>query len=110
MRALLATLLLSLTACVPDVCTRAQRLNTDFPKRHEACFADDTLPGASFDATACDTSMKPCSTADEAALQAYFDCVEKLPVCTPDTRGDFSAALLSCASGMNQLTPGCFRM
>ena len=90
-------LVLLATGCVPEVCARAEALNTSFPQRHAACIAEGTLTGPAFDGAACDGSMSTCSASDEQALQAYFQCVEKLPACTRETRADFSQAFLSCA-------------
>jgi hypothetical protein len=98
----------SLGACVVEPCKRGELLSTSFPQRHAACIAQDTLPGPTFDVKACTTSMKVCSATDELALQKYFDCVEQLPVCTPETRTAFNDKFLACASGMNRLSAGCF--
>ncbi len=109
MRAVLLLLVMSVSACTVDVCKRAQALNTSYRQRHAACFAEGTLPAAPFDAKSCDASMNACSPADETALQGYFDCVEQLPVCTPETRAAFSTGYLACTTGMNRLSDGCFR-
>jgi len=105
----LLSVLVWVTGCQLDVCKRAEQLNTDFPTRHAACFAEGTLPGQPFDGKACSSSMRVCSRDDEQALQRYLDCVETLPVCTTDTRAAFTEKFLACASGMNQLSDGCFR-
>lgn len=91
-----------------DVCSRAELMNAEYPKRHRACFPDDALGNAPFDGARCDESMKVCSKQDEAALQKYFDCLDRLPVCTPETKPQFNEAVLACASGMTALSPGCF--
>jgi hypothetical protein len=107
MRLALFTLLF-LTACA-NVCERGEALNKSFPERHAACFAQDTLPGTEFDSAACDTSMSACSKTDEAALHQYFDCVERLPVCTQANKQAFNDKFLECANGMNRISEGCFR-
>ena len=66
------------------------------------------LGNAPFDGARCDESMKVCSEGEERALQAYFDCLDRLPVCTPETKPQFNEAVLACASGMQALSPGCF--
>lgn len=91
-----------------DVCQRAQALNSRFPDTHAACFANGSLERASFDAGACSTSMKQCSDADEAAISTYLECLERLPACTPETKDDFASSFLNCASGMTNLSEGCF--
>ena len=108
MRSLVLLTLILLTACA-DVCKRGETLSKTFPERHAECFAPDTLPSPVFDAKACDTSMNACSAKDETALHAYFDCVEKLPVCTKNNRSAFNDTFLACASGMGRITEGCFR-
>jgi hypothetical protein len=107
MRLSLLTLVL-LTGCA-NVCERGELLNKSFTERHAACYPPDTLPGTPFDAKACDTSMSACTKTDETALHQYFDCVERLPTCTSATRADFNEKFLKCASGMNQISDGCFR-
>ncbi len=106
MRFVLVTLLV-LAGCA-DVCSRAELTGTEFPRRHDACFPDGTLPPPPFDAKACDRSMNACSTSDEQTIQAYFDCVEQLAPCTPETKAEFSANFLKCTTGMNRLSAGCF--
>ena len=109
MRAALCLAVVVLSGCTPpDPCARAEALNTGFSTRHAACFAEGTLPGAKFDTGACTNSMPACSSADTQTLQAYFDCVEQLPGCTPGTRAAFNAGFLECTTGMNRLSPGCF--
>ena len=109
MRALVLSLCVTvLEACAIEPCKRGGLLSTSFPQRHAACIAQDTLPGPGFDVKACTTSLKACSATDEQALQQYFDCVEQLPVCTPQTRTAFNDKFLACASGMNRLSAGCF--
>jgi hypothetical protein len=103
----LALVVAGFSSCL-DVCKRAELISTSFPKRHAACIAQDTLPGPSFDVKACTASMKVCSASDEQALQKYLDCVEQLPVCTTATRSTFNDKFLACASGMGQLSAGCF--
>ncbi|MFO0594743.1 MAG: hypothetical protein U0228_05550 [Myxococcaceae bacterium] len=98
-----------LSGCA-DVCTRAQTISDDWSKRHSACFPSGTLPNAPFESTACAAAMKPCSKADEQVVQRYLDCLEQLPKCTSDTRTSFNDEFLHCASGMSQVTPGCFAM
>jgi hypothetical protein len=98
---------LAASGCL-DVCARAKLQNEQFQKRHAACFPEGTLPNAPFDADACDASMKMCSKTDEQALQKYFDCLEQLPVCAPETKSAFNDKFLQCAQGMNQLSQGCF--
>ena len=108
----LALALLLTTGCA-DVCSRGATLNKTFPARHAACFARDTLPSPPFNVKQCDASMKACTPEDDTALHAYFDCLEKLPVCTEATRAAFNEKVLTCAAGMGQLTDGltdgCFR-
>lgn len=99
----------ALAGCA-DVCTRAQTISDEWGKRHAACFPTGALPNAPFEASSCTAAMKPCSKADEAKVQTYFDCLEQLPRCTLDTRTSFNDSFLSCASGMSQVTPGCFNM
>lgn len=106
MRPLLLVLLL--TSCA-DVCKRAEALNTTFPERHLACYAPDTLPSPAFDAKACTTSMSACTPTDQAALNQYFDCLERLPVCTRANKADFNEKVLSCAASLGQITQGCFQ-
>jgi hypothetical protein len=101
-------LLSGLTGCA-EICERGENLSKSFPKRHAECFAPDTLPSPVFDAKACKSSMNACSPTDEAALHAYFDCVERLPVCAKDDRVAFSEQVLACATGMGRLSEGCFR-
>ena len=91
-----------------DVCSRAELMNGAYPKRHRACFPEGALGNAPFDGARCDESMKVCSEGEERALQAYFDCLDRLPVCTPETKPQFNEAVLACASGMQALSPGCF--
>jgi hypothetical protein len=98
---------LAATGCL-DVCGRAELLNKEFQKRHSQCFPEGTLPNAPFSADACDASMKACSKTDEAALQTYFDCLDRLPVCTAQTKSTFNDKFLECAKRMNQLSQGCF--
>lgn len=98
---------LAASGCL-DVCARAELQSTEFQKRHSACFPEGTLPNAPFSADACDTSMKACSKTDEQALQQYFDCLDTLPVCSPQAKSTFNDKFLECAKGMNQLTEGCF--
>ena len=99
---------LVLPACGPaDVCSRAEQINVEYRERHAACIAGDPFPGTPFDVAACTDAIKTCSAADERTLQRYFDCVEALPPCTPDTRSDFQAAFLACANGMATLSSGC---
>jgi hypothetical protein len=99
----------TLTACA-DVCLRAELLGTSFHQRHQACFSPDTLPSPKVNEDVCDDSMNACTPQDEAAIHAYFDCLETLRVCTPETRGDFNEAFLGCAKGMNRLSEGCFKL
>ncbi|MGV3625200.1 MAG: hypothetical protein ACO1OB_30585 [Archangium sp.] len=106
MRLALLSLLL-LTGCA-DVCARAELASTEFPARHKACFPDGTLPGQRFDPKTCDSSMNACSTADEQRIHTYFDCVEKLAPCTPETKAAFTSDFLACTTGMNRLSSGCF--
>lgn len=106
MRFVLATLLF-FTGCA-DVCARAELASAEFPKRHDACFPDGTLPGAPFDAKQCSNSMNDCSPDDEQKIHAYFDCVEKLAPCTPEKKAQFTADFLACTTGMNRLSSGCF--
>ncbi|PZR14388.1 MAG: hypothetical protein DI536_10020 [Archangium gephyra] len=106
MRFVLLTLLL-LTGCA-DVCARAELMAVEFPERHGACFPDGTLPGPAFDAKVCDSSMNACSPGDEQRIHTYFDCVEKLAPCTPETKADFTSDFLGCTTGMNRLSSGCF--
>lgn len=108
MRGLLATVALLLTACV-DVCARAEELSGTFQARHAACYAPGTLPSPAFDGARCDDSMDACTAADEQRLQAYFGCLEALPVCTEATKAEFNAAVLGCAKEMMTLSAGCFR-
>ncbi|HEY1089390.1 MAG TPA: hypothetical protein VGE37_16930 [Archangium sp.] len=108
-RALTVALGLAFTGCL-DVCTRAANLNESFPERHQACFSPDALPSPKVQDKTCDASMKVCSAQDEQAIQRYFDCVESLKPCTPETRSAFNDAFLACTSGMNQLSEGCFRL
>jgi hypothetical protein len=96
------------TGCA-DVCTRAALESTAFQERHAACYARDTLPSPAFDAKACEASMGACTKADQQALQAYFDCLEKLPVCAEATKSAFNAEVLECAKGVTGLSAGCFR-
>ena len=105
----LAPLALLLSTGCADVCTRAQSLSTNFQKRHAACYAEGTLPSPPFDAKACQSSMNACTSQDETALHTYFDCVDQLPVCTQANRTAFGEKFLACATGMGQLTEGCFR-
>ena len=103
----LALALLLTTGC--GVCSRGEVLNKTFPERHAACFAQGTLPNTPFNPKQCDASMKVCTRADETALNAYFNCLEKLPVCTEATKAAFNDKLLACATGMGQISEGCFR-
>ena len=84
-------------------------LNKTFPERHAACFAQGTLPSTPFNTKQCDASMKVCTTADSTALNTYFDCLEKLPACTEATKAAFNGKVLACATGMGQISEGCFR-
>ncbi len=84
-------------------------MSKSFPKRHAACYASDTLPSPVFDSAACDDSMNACSPRDETALHEYFDCLERLPVCTQNNRQAFNEKVLSCATGMGRISEGCFR-
>ena len=106
MRLLLLALLL--TSC-GEVCSRAQTLNKTFPERHVACYPADTLPSPAFDPKACSTSMTACTPTDRAALKTYFDCLERLPVCTHANKPEFSELVLTCAASLNEITDGCFR-
>jgi len=108
-RALTVASCLALTACI-DVCTRAENLSTSFQERHAACFSPDALPSPKVQDKTCDASMKVCSAKDERAIQLYFDCVEALKPCTPETRSAFNEAFLACTTGMNALSEGCFRL
>lgn len=107
MRALWLSVTLVLTGCA-DVCTRAELQSKQFRERHAACFPEGTLLGPAFDAERCGDSMNACSADDERAVQAYFDCVEALDRCTPETRSEFNEAFLDCTTGMNRLSAGCF--
>ncbi|MDP1822741.1 MAG: hypothetical protein Q8L48_05855 [Archangium sp.] len=109
MRAIVVTVVVLLFTACADVCERGAAINKSFSERHAACYAESTLPGAPFDTAKCDDSMNACSTQDETALHTWFDCVERLPTCTPATRAAFNEKSLACANGMGQLTDGCFR-
>lgn len=108
-RAALVLSVVALSSGCLDVCARAKLQSEQFQKRHAACFPTDALVNAPFDPKACQASMDPCSQSDEQALQRYFDCLDQLPVCTTETKSTFTQAMLACASGMNELSPGCFR-
>jgi len=101
-------LLLLLTSCA-DVCKRGETLSRTFPERNAACYAPDTLPFPAFDGKACTSSMTACTPTDRASLNAYFDCLEKLPACTKATRPEFNEKVLACAASLGQLTDGCFQ-
>lgn len=108
MKWLLCSTLFLLSACM-SVCERGAALNKSFPVRQAACFAEGTLPSPPFDSAKCDDSMNACTAADQAALHTYFDCVERLPVCTDGTRAAFSDSFLGCATRLGQLSDGCFK-
>ena len=108
LRALIVPFVVIAASGCLDVCSRAELMNGAYPKRHRACFPEGALGNAPFDGARCDESMKACSEGEERALQAYFDCLDRLPVCTPDTKPQFNEAVLACASGMQSLSPGCF--
>lgn len=101
------TLAIAFTGCL-DVCARAEDLNENFHKRHEQCFPAGTLPNAPFDANRCDTSMKVCTKTDEQTIHTYFDCLARLPVCTPDTKAAFNDKFIACANPMTTVSSGCF--
>lgn len=101
------TLAVALSGCL-DVCTRAENLNKNFQTRHEKCFPSGTLPNAPFDPDRCDTSMKVCSKTDEETIHTYFDCLERLPVCTQETKAAFNDKFLACANTMTTVSAGCF--
>ncbi|MBL8909345.1 MAG: hypothetical protein JNM17_01460 [Archangium sp.] len=101
------SLAVALTGCL-DVCGRAEVLNKNFQTRHDQCFPSGTLPNAPFDADKCDTSMKVCSERDEQTIHTYFDCLERLPVCTPETKASFNDKFLACANPMTTVSAGCF--
>ena len=100
-------LALLFTSC-GDVCKRAEVLSRTFPERHVACYAADTLPGPQFEAKACTSSMSACTPTDQSSLNAYFDCLEKLPVCTRANKPAFGEKVLGCAASLGQVTDGCF--
>ncbi len=99
------TLLLAvcLAACAADPCARAEQTTVDFPAKIRACQA---IAPPVFDATTCKASLATCTPADEAAIASYFDCLDKLPVCT--VASDFTAAVLACDNHMSALSAGCF--
>jgi hypothetical protein len=107
MRLLLFSTLMLTTGCM-SVCERAAALNKSFQVRQAACFAEGTL-SQPFDATKCNDSMNACTAADQTALQTYFDCVERLPVCNSGNRAAFSDSFLGCATRLGTLSEGCFK-
>jgi hypothetical protein len=53
--------------------------------------------------------MTSCTPSDQATLHAYFDCLERLPVCTRANRPGFNEQVLGCAASLGQVTDGCFQ-
>jgi hypothetical protein len=101
--ALAASAALAFVAC-QDVCQRAEAVANDFAKK--SCGSGSTMP---FDVVTCQASLAHCTNRDLAALQDWYDCLERLPTCTEATSATFSAQVLGCAGHMAQLSTGCFR-
>jgi uncharacterized protein YceK len=99
------TVALLLAGC-GSLCARADAAAKTFTTKAMRCGA--TAPKAAFDRQACEASMGQCSSQDTAIIDAYFDCLEKLPTCDPDAPATFSAAVLACANPMQGVSPGCF--
>jgi len=104
-RAAVLVLGLVLAGC-GSLCARADEAASAFTARAMPCGA--TAPTPRFDRQACDHSMSACSAEDARRLDAYFDCLERLPTCDPGAPAAFSAAVLACADPMQGLSAGCF--
>lgn len=103
--ALLAALVL--TAC-GNVCDRGASIASTFPEKTQPCFTSTSRPSLSFDRMKCDQSLDKCTSKDLSNINKYFDCLDKLPACKPESTADFSAAFLACTGPMLQLSDGCF--
>lgn len=101
-------LIVLLSGCSVEVCTRSQTISDAWRTRHATCFSDGTEPAAKFDLDACNDSMNACTASDEQRLQGYLDCIEALPVCTPESRASFSADVMACSNDMSRLSDGCY--
>lgn len=106
-RAALLLAVVTGAACV-EPCARAEAIADRYRSAHAACFPEPLSPRQRLDRKACEASLRPCSAADLAALDAYFDCVERLPACAPETKDAWTTSLLECTAGMTTLSAGCF--
>jgi hypothetical protein len=106
LRSTAALAVTALLAGCGSLCARADAAAKAFTAKAMPCEA--TTPSPRFDRQACEASMGQCSAQDAKTIDAYFDCLEKLPACDPAASAAFSAAVLACADPMQGVSAGCF--
>ncbi len=97
-----------------SVCNRAAGYSDVVDSKRGQCELGDTFARPS-DAertasrTACERYVEQCTENDERRLNAYYDCVERVPTCEAGAEQDFLARLVACASNLNELSDACRR-
>jgi hypothetical protein len=94
-----AVLLLTATACGPNLCERADAAAAG---KAGSCTSALPLPG-----TGCSAALSACTDAERKQLEAWVACVEALPTCAPLTEADWVAARDACFAPLSSLGAGC---
>jgi len=92
-----------------DVCHRGPAVCADTQGKEAACPTLATsLTCQAFSAAEmqkCEDSLKSCSAADLSAINAWYDCIERVPACVNGQQNSFQSAVAACP--LPNQTAGC---
>lgn len=100
-------LVFGVAACGSDVCERAVTVSKDLKEKVSACATLSAAFSTTFDKAKCESNVKSCTSADTTAINAAYDCLEKVPSCVAGKEGDFGTAAGACFSSSRTLSSGC---
>ena len=104
-------LMLGIAACggsnATNLCERAGTVSKDLKAKASVCTSLSAAFATSFDKARCDSNLKSCTSADTTAVNAAYDCLEKVPDCVVGKEGDFTTATGACFSSNSTLSSGC---
>lgn len=104
-----AVVSLALTGCGGSLCEDMADAATDFAVKAKPCSSEVTSPTfTDEEIKQCEESIdKTCTEPDKKALEAFVECIDKLPTCSTDNQNSFGLAALACVAEVEKVSEAC---
>ncbi len=108
MISLFAVVTMTAVGCGGSICDRAAGFNNTVKTKVSAC---PTLSGivstSTFDKAKCETGAKSCTSDDNATINKFFDCIDKVPNCVAGQEAAFASASQACSASITSVSAAC---